>query len=89
VPAAAALLIGMLTGALLARPALENAAHRDGACIALDMAMAHGYLDATTRKVVTRALTRDINPYANRFPGGHRPLTDACAEIAKNRWNGW
>jgi hypothetical protein len=79
----------MLIGAVLVRPALENAAHRDGACIAMDMAMAHGYLDVTTRKIVTRALTQDINPYAGRFPGGYRLLTAACAGIATNRWNAW
>jgi hypothetical protein len=82
-------MIGLVAGGLLVRPFVGAATHMDGACIAMDMAVAHGYLDVTQRKIVTRALTQDINPYVDRFPGGYRALTVACADIAKNRWNGW
>jgi hypothetical protein len=58
-----------------------------GACIAMDMATAYGFLDDTKRKIVTRALTQSNNPYAPRFPASYRALTAGCADVAENRWN--
>ena len=60
--------------------------HREGACIAMDIAMAFGFVDEHKRKVVTRAITDGGNPYAGRFTGGYRKLNEACADIARNRW---
>jgi hypothetical protein len=62
---------------------------REGACIAMDMATAYGFIDEPKRKVVTRAISETGNPHAGRFTGGYRKLNDACADIAKNRWRGW
>jgi hypothetical protein len=53
----------------------------------MDMATAYGFLDETKRKIVTRALTQASNPYAGRFPGSYRALTDTCADIDRNRWS--
>jgi hypothetical protein len=62
---------------------------REGACIAMDVAMAYGFIDEPKRKVVTRAVSETSNPYAGRFTGGYRKLNDACADLAKNRWRAW
>ena len=58
-----------------------------GACIAMDLATAYGFLDDTKRKIVTRALAQANNPYSGNFPGGYRALSSTCADVAKNRWN--
>jgi hypothetical protein len=62
---------------------------REGACIAMDMAMAYGFLDEPKRRVVTRAISETANPYAGRFTGGYRKLNDACADVVRNRWRAW
>ena len=64
----------------------ELIARVEGACIAMDMAMAYGYLDEPKRKILTRPIVGDMNPYLDRFPGGHRALSAACKAIGRNRW---
>ena len=59
----------------------------EGACVAMDMATAYGFLDDTKRKMVTRALTQSNNPYVTRFPSHYSTLIAGCADVAKNRWN--
>jgi hypothetical protein len=81
-----AALAGLLAGIVLVRPASGTATHAEGACIAMDLAMAYGFLDETKRKIVTRGLTLENNPYAGRFPGGYRALTATCVDVANNRW---
>jgi hypothetical protein len=85
--ATAAASIGLVAGLLLARPGGGIATHSQGACIAMDVATAYGFLDETKRRIVTRALTQANNPYAARFPRRYRSLADICAEIDRNRWS--
>jgi hypothetical protein len=85
--ASTAALAGLLAGTLLARPIIGRTAHAEGACIAMDMATAYGFLDETKRKIVTRALTQANNPYAGSFPGGYRALTSTCSDLAQKRWH--
>jgi hypothetical protein len=60
---------------------------REGACIAMDMAMAYGALDEPKRKIISRAISETRNPYAGRFTGGYRELNEACETVARNRWH--
>jgi hypothetical protein len=83
--ASGAALLGLAGGVVL-RPAPAVSAHAHGACVAMDMASAYGFLDETKRKIVTRALTQQHNSYAPHFSGGYHALTTACADVAKKRW---
>ena len=66
---------GLIVGASMA----DRTAHRKGACMALHMAAAHGYLDERQQRVVMRALVTAINPDVESFSGGYRAMRDACA----------
>lgn len=55
---------------------------QQGACAALHMAAAHGYLDERQQRVVMHALGTALNPQADLFPGGYRALRVACTEAA-------
>jgi hypothetical protein len=79
-------LFGFAVG-YLSRPATTVSAYARGACTAMDMASAYGFLDDAKRKIVTRALTLQNNPYTVQMPGGYRALTTACTEIASERWS--
>lgn len=61
--------------------------NRQGACITMDMAMALGFLDDPGRRLVTRSLSSGLNPYYDRFEGGHGALLETCADIAHRRWS--
>jgi hypothetical protein len=67
----------------------SRAHHRDGACIALDLAMAHGFIDEPRRKMVARAITAPTNPYAARFGSDYHALVASCIAVAERRWIGW
>ena len=82
----AAATVGLVAGITLARPVGGHTSHAEGACIAMDLATAYGFLDETKRKVVTRALSQANNPYAGNFPAGYRALTATCARVESNRW---
>jgi hypothetical protein len=83
---ASAALISLGAGFAL-RPATDVPPHSHGACVAMDMAAAYGFLDDVKRKIVTRALAHGNNPYAAHFPGGYRALTKTCATVARTRWS--
>ena len=53
--------------------------------MAKNMAMAYGYFDEPKRKILTRSIAGDMNPYVDRFPGGHSALSAACQAIERNR----
>ena len=55
-----------------------RSAHRTGACIALNMAAALGYLDARQQRQVRHALVTAINPDSDLFTGGRPSLREAC-----------
>lgn len=56
----------------------NRSAHRTGACIALSMAGALGYLDADQQRKVRHALATAINPDADLFLGGRPSLREVC-----------
>ncbi|NJO34828.1 MAG: hypothetical protein HC869_18610 [Rhodospirillales bacterium] len=59
----------------------DRTAPRKGACAALHMAAAHGYLDERQQRVVMRALVTVINPDVESFPGGYRAMREACTAV--------
>ena len=61
---------GMVAGRVTA----NAAGHREGACIALNMAAALGYLDARQQRAVIRMLATAVNPDVDLFPGGQRAI---------------
>jgi hypothetical protein len=69
---------GTLVGTLIA----SQSAHRRGACAALHMAAAHGFLDNRQQRVVMRALATAGNPDVEFFPGGFRAMQRACSPRA-------
>jgi len=56
-----------------------------GACLALDMAAAHGVLDDPTYRRVLRALSEGIDPFHDRLPGSYRELLATCAALRQGR----
>ena len=67
------------------RVTANAAGHREGACIALDMAAALGYLDARQQRAVIRMLATAVNPDVDLFPGGQRAIVQACDAMARRR----
>ncbi len=80
--ATAFLALGLLAGLVAGRLTASTAAHREGACIALQMAAALGYLDDRQQRMLMRSLATAINPDVDLFPGGHRAMRQACDAIA-------
>jgi hypothetical protein len=80
--AAACLVAGAFAGSVTASSVTGRTAHQEGACIALRMAAAYGYLDERQRRVVMRTLTTVANPDAELFPGGYRGMLRTCDAIA-------
>ena len=68
---------GAIAGSLAA-PSTPVHPAQQGACAALQMAAAHGYLDERQQRVVMRALTTALNPHADLFPGGYGALRQTC-----------
>lgn len=77
VAAVALLLVGAAAGQRMA----TRAAHQTGACIALQMAGALGYLDAEQRRRVRNALVTAINPDADLFAGLRPSAPEACSAV--------
>jgi hypothetical protein len=78
----ALLLAGGVAGLAAGQSMASRAAHRTGACIALNMATALGYLDAEQRRRVRHALSTALNPEVDLFSGGRPSLKEACAPTA-------
>lgn len=58
-----------------------------GACVALELAMAHGFLDEAKKRIVMRTLTDPRNPYADRFGTSTAALNQTCALVFAHRWS--
>jgi hypothetical protein len=71
-------LLETLTGLVAGRMAVGAAGHQEGACIALRVAAALGYLDDRQRRMVMHTLATALNPDVDPFPGGHRAMRQAC-----------
>jgi hypothetical protein len=59
---AALVLLGAVAGLAAGQSMARRTAHQTGACIALNMAAALGYLDAEQQRQVRHALATAINP---------------------------
>jgi hypothetical protein len=76
---AALLLAGGVAGLAAGHSMASRAAHRKGACIALNMAEALGYLDAEQQRRVRHVLSTALNPEVDLFSSGRPSLKEACS----------
>ena len=72
------LLAGGAVGLAAGRSMANHAAHRAGACSALNMAAALGYLDAEQQRRLRHALSTALNPDVDLFSAGRPSLEGAC-----------
>lgn len=79
---AAVVALGVVAGLFTGRMTASAAAHREGACIALQMAAALGYLDERQQRMVMHNIATALNPDVDLFPGGHRAMRQACDAVA-------
>src|SRR5262245_420421 len=75
---AALVLAGGVAGLAAGQSMANRAAHRTGACIAVNMAAALGYLDAQQQRRLRHALTTAVNPDVDLFSGRRPSLEEAC-----------
>lgn len=83
---AAALALAFAAGAIAGRGTLDQAAHVAGACIALEMAQAHGAIDEPRRKRIIYSLTSAANPHVDRFPVTRNAMLAACRDVRAAAW---
>jgi hypothetical protein len=76
---AALVLAGAVTGLAAGQAMATRPAHQAGACAALSMAAALGYLDAEQQRRVRNALVSAINPDADLFAGLGPSAPATCA----------
>ena len=79
--AASCIALGALGGSIIGGSMTSRAAHQKGACAALHMAAAYGYLDERQQRVVMRSVATALNPDVDSFPGGYRAMREACGAI--------
>jgi hypothetical protein len=72
-------------GAVAGQAMARRSAHQAGACMALNMAAALGYLDAEQQRQVRHALATALNPDADLFAGARPRLREACTAEAGGR----
>jgi hypothetical protein len=76
----ALVLVGGVAGLAAGQSMARRAAHQTGACIALNMAAALGYLDPEQQRQVRHALVTAINPDVDLFSGSRPRLQETCRE---------
>ncbi|MBO0765101.1 MAG: hypothetical protein J2P50_11000 [Hyphomicrobiaceae bacterium] len=74
----ALLLVGAAGGTVAGQAMVRRSAHQAGACMALNMAAALGYLDADQQRKVRHALATAINPDVDLFVGTRPSLQETC-----------
>lgn len=84
VAVAAGLVVGLVAG----RSTVDRTAHVAGACMALDMAEAHGALEEPRRKRIIHSLTSVTNPHLDRFPVTRTQMLRVCSDIKAAVWPG-
>ena len=80
--------LGYGAGNLLQDPRTAALAHASGACIALEMAAAHGAIDEMERRMTLRALASALNPHFERFPEQTAEITNVCNRHTKGAVSG-
>src|SRR5262245_2838771 len=81
----ALVLLGAVAGLAAGQALAQRSAHRTGACNALNMAAALGYLDTEQQRRVQHALATAANPEADLFSGGRHSLPEPCSTGAGPR----
>jgi hypothetical protein len=76
---------GLIMGEAMRRQSVRHAGYLDGACIALDLTMAHGLMDDLQRRVVTRALSSVSNPYFQEHDTTYRDFRLHCEQLTARR----
>jgi len=76
---AALVLAGAVAGLAAGQAMAARSARQAGACIALNMAAALGYLDAEQQRRVRNALATAINPDVDLFTGLRLGAPETCA----------
>ena len=71
-------LAGAVAGLAAGQTMATRSAHQTGACAALNMAAALGYLDAEQQRRVRHALATAINPDVDLFLGNRASLRETC-----------
>ena len=74
----AALVLAGAVGLAVGHTMATRSAHQAGACAALNMAAALGYLDADQQRRVRHALATAVNPDVDLFSGRRPGLQEAC-----------
>ena len=79
---------GYGAGKLINDPHAAATAHASGACIALEMAAAHGAIDEVERRMTLRALASGLNPHFERFPEQASEISTECGKLIKGAMSG-
>lgn len=78
----AASLVGCLAiGMMIGGESAGRSAHVAGACIALDMAEAHGAMDEPRRKRIIYSLVNVASPYTGRFTMTLSEMLKTCTDL--------
>jgi hypothetical protein len=83
-----AFVVGFAAGKVLHDPQEAARSHSSGACIALEMAAAHGAIDELERRMTLRALASALNPHFERFPDRATEITSICDRLTKGGVSG-
>ena len=83
-----AFVLGYGAGKLLHDPNAAALAHASGACIALEMASAHGAIDELERRMTLRALASALNPHFERFPEHAAEIATVCGKLTVGATSG-
>ena len=78
-----ALVLGFAAGKLLHDPQQTALARASGACIAFEMAAAHGAIDELERRKTLRAPESTLNPRVQRLPERTGDVISQCARLTK------
>jgi hypothetical protein len=80
--------VGFVAGKVLHDPHDAARSHAAGACIALEMAAAHGAIDELERRMTLRALASALNPHFERFPDRATEISSMCDKLTKGAVSG-
>lgn len=71
--------------AFVAHHRASRQASAEGACLAMEMAAAHGAIDEARMRRISRAMTDGINASHARLPVSYGELIAACERLRQSR----
>ena len=74
---------GVFAGGVAVERRIAPLAYAAGACIAMEMAAAHGMLDERQKRIALAALSGPLNTLRDRFPVAYRGFRDVCDETSR------